>query len=260
MKFLMITTLLILVFAVYQANTQTIVIEAEDFDAKQGESWQILTPPATVMVNDADPTRAPELLADDGTIITEFVITEASGDFIGNPDRSGTNGDWVKYVFDIPAGGDWYIWAKVNAPTIGDNSWYIGIDIADGDAVSEDNDNMNIWDFYETDLIPEGGDAPIREGLTTEWVWFRLCSRTGNPFPGLEVDQFGPNPTPLPLTAGEHTFHFAWREHSFCDMIVGTMDVNDDPNVDESFFAGEDTAVSPMDKLTSTWAQIKQTQ
>jgi hypothetical protein len=42
-------------------------------------------------------------------------------------------------------------------------------------------------------------------------------------------------------------------------MIVGTMDVNDDPNVDESFFAGEDTAVDPMDKLTSTWAQIKQT-
>lgn len=251
MKFLMITTLLILVFAVYQANTQTIVIEAEDFDSKQGETFQVITPPATVKCQETSEPRAPELPV--GT--TEYDINEASGDFIGNPDFAGVSGDWVKYVFDVPAGGDWYIWAKVIAPTIGDNSYFIGIDIADGDVVGEDNDNMNIWDFFETDLIPEGGDAPVREGLTTEWVWFRLSSRTGNPFPGLEVDQFGPNPTPLPLTAGEHTFHLVHREHSFCDMIVATMNVNEDPNVDPSFF----TAVEPVGKLTSTWAQIKQT-
>jgi hypothetical protein len=256
MKSLMITTLLILVFAVYQANAQIIVIEAEDFDAKQGETWQIITPPATVMCQPESAPRAPELPV--GT--TEFDINEASGDFIGNPDFTGVGPDWVKYVFDIPAGGDWYIWAKVIAPTVGDNSWFIGVDIADGDAVAEDNDNMNIWDFFESAEIPDDGlGTALQERYTTDWVWFRLCSRTGNPFPGLEIDQYGPNPTPLPLTAGEHTFHFAWREHSFCDIIVGTMDVNDDPNVDESFFAGEDTAVDPMDKLTSTWAQIKQT-
>jgi hypothetical protein len=254
MKSLMITTLLILVFAVYQANAKIIVIEAEDFDSKQGETFQVITPPATVMCQPESAPRAPELPV--GT--TEFEISDASGDFIGNPDFAGVSSDWVKYVFDVPAAGDWYIWAKVIAPTIGDNSYFIGIDVADGDAVGEDNDNMNIWDFFETDLIPEGGDAMVRDGLTTEWVWFRLNSRTGNPFPGTEIEQYN-NPTPLPLTAGEHTFHLVHREHSFCDIIVGTMDVNDDPNVDESFFAGEDTAVDPMDKLTSTWAQIKQT-
>jgi hypothetical protein len=111
---------------------------------------------------------------------------------------------------------------------------------------------MNIWDFNETDLIPEGGDAPVRDALTTEWTWFRLCSRTGNPFPGIEVDQYGPNPTPLNLTAGKHTFHIAHREHSFGDVIFGTMDAKEHPST-------TGVAVQPIGKMTTTWAQIKQT-
>lgn len=112
---------------------------------------------------------------------------------------------------------------------------------------------MNIWDFYESAEIPDDGlGTALQERYTTEWVWFRLCSRTGSPFPGLEIDQYGPNPTPLPLTAGTHTFHFAWREHSFCDVIFATMDASEHPNQ-----AG--VAVQPVDKMTATWAQIKET-
>ena len=259
MRFVTFLTLVsfVFVFAVYQVNAQKIVIEAEDFDAKQGETWQVLTPPVTAISNDTSDPRAPELLADDGTMIAEYTINKASGDFIGNPDRSGVNGDWVKYVFNVPTTGDWYIWAKVIAPTIGDNSWFIGVDIPDANAVSEDNDDMNIWDFFESSDTPDDDvGTPLSSRYTTEWVWFRLCSRTGNPFPGVEVEQYGPNPTPLPLTAGEHTFHFAYREHSFCDMIFATTNVNDDPNEDPSVLV---TAVELKNKLTTTWAQIKQT-
>jgi len=225
--------------------------EAEDFDAKKGKSWQIITPPATVKCQEASEPRAPELPV--GT--TKYDINEASGDFIGNPDFSGVGGDWVKYVFNVPAAGDWYIWAKVIAPTIGDNSWFIGIDIPDNKAVSEDNADMNIWDFFESAEIPDDGlRTALQERFTTDWVWFRLNSRTGNPFPGLEIEQYGPNPTPLRLKAGKHTFHFAWREHSFCDMIFGTMDVSYNPNKNPAPF----WPVEPRNKLTTTWSQIKQ--
>ena len=228
--------------------------EAEDFDAKQGKSWQVLTPPATVMTNPASSSWAPEL-DDNGNMILEFTINEASGDFIGNPDRSGVNGDWVKYVFSVPTTGDWYIWARAIAPTIGDNSWFIGIDIPDGRAVSADNDDMNIWDFHEAAETPDDDiGTPLNTRLTTKWVWFRLNSRTGNPFPGLEVKQYGPNPTPVPLTAGEHTFHIAWREASFGDVIFGTMDASDDPNKNPFLF----WAVEPRNQLTTTWGQLKQ--
>ncbi len=253
-KFLMLTSLLILGFSVCQANAQKFAIQAEDFAASQGESWKVLTPPATVMTNDTSDPRAPELLADDGTMIAEFTINEASGDFIGNADHSGVNDDWVKYVLNFPAAGDWYMWAKVIAPTIGDNSWHIGVDIPDANAVSADNDDINVWDFYEAAETPDDDiGTPLNTRLTTEWFWFRLSSRTGNPFPGIEVDQFGPNPTPLPLTAGEHTFHVVWREHSFGDILFFTMDASDDPNKDPSVV----TAVELRDKLTTTWGQLK---
>jgi len=229
------------------------VFEAEDFDKKKGKSWQILTPPATVMTNPASSSWAPEL-DDNGNMILEFTINDASGGFIGNPDRSGVNGDWVKYVFNVPATGDWYIWAKVIAPTIGDNSWYIGIDIPDGRAVSEDNNDMNTWDFHEAAETPDDDiGTPLNTRLTTKWVWFRLNSRTGNPFPGLEAKQYGQNPTPLPLTAGEHTFHVAWREASFGDMIFGTMNAKDDPNKAPFLF----WAVEPKNKLSTSWGQLK---
>ena len=202
------------------------------------------------MANETSEPRAPTLPI--GT--SKFAINEASGDFIGNPNRSGVNGDWVKYLFDVPTMGDWYIWAKVIAPTIGDNSWFIGIDIPDNKAVSEDNGDMNIWDFHESGEIPDDGlGTALNTRFTTQWVWFRLNSRTGNPFPGLEIEQYGPNPTPLQLTAGKHTFHFAWREHSYCDVIFGTMDVSYNPNENPPLF----WAVEKRDKLTTTWGQFK---
>jgi len=254
--FLAVTSLFILGFAVYQVNAQnTFVIEAEDFNASKGETWQKLTPPVTVMTNTASSSWAPEL-DDNGSMILEFTIDDASGDFIGNADRTGVNDDWVRYDFNVPTTGDWYIWAKIIAPTIGDNSWYIGVDISDDQAVSADDDNMNTWDFHEAAETPDDDiGTPLNMRMTTEWVWFPLCSRTGNPFPGTEAVQFGPDPVPLSLTAGEHTFHIAWREASFGDIIFGTME---HPSVCNPYKApGCVTAVEPQGKLTTTWGQLK---
>jgi hypothetical protein len=47
MRFVTCLTLIsfVFVFAIYQANAEPyIVIEAEDFDAKKGDTFQILTP------------------------------------------------------------------------------------------------------------------------------------------------------------------------------------------------------------------------
>jgi hypothetical protein len=256
MRFVTCLTLvsLVFVFAAYQVNAQKFVIEAEAFDAKQGETWRVITPPATVKCQEASEPRAPELPV--GT--TEYTISEASGNFIGNPDFSGVSGDWVKYVFDVPATGDWYIWAKVIAPTVGDNSYFVCFDVPDDRVVGEDNDDMNIWDFHESAEVPDDGlETALNERFTTDWVWFRLCSRTGAPFPGTEIEQYGPNPTPLNLTAGEHTLNLVHREHSFCDMIFATMNVNDDPNIDPGVIETE-TAVEPGNKLTTIWGQLKQ--
>ena len=63
---------------------------------------------------------------------------------------------------------------------------------------------------------------------TTDWVGFRLNSRSGKPFPGLELDQyinFGDtyNPTPLNLSAGKHTLHVIDREDgTFIDALFST--------------------------------------
>jgi len=256
--FLTVTSIFILGLAIYQANAQKFfLIEAEDFDASQGESWQVLTPPVTVMTNPASSSWAPEL-DDDGTMMTEFTINDAYGDIIGNSDLTGVNGDWVKYVFDVPVAGDWYIWARVVAATIGDNSWYIGVDISDDQAVSADDDNMNTWDFHEAAEVPDDDiGTALNTRMTTKWVWLPLCSRTGNPFPGTEAVQFGPNPVPLPLTAGEHTFHIAWREATFGDQIFGTME---HPSVCSPYKdPGCVVAVEPQGKLTTTWGQLKHT-
>ena len=40
--------------------------------------------------------------------------------------------------------GEWYFWGKVIAPSVADNSFHWGIDIADADAVAQDNANVNI--------------------------------------------------------------------------------------------------------------------
>jgi len=239
----------IFVFAVYQVNAEYIVIEAENFDAKQGDTFQIITVPARVMCQETSEPRAPNLPV--GT--TEFGIGRASGGaFIGNADFAGVSGDWVKYEFNVPIEGDWYFWALVVAPTIGDNSYFAGVDIADGDAVGADDDNMNIWDFHEAGDVPEDGlGTALNTRLTTDWVWFPFCSRTGNPFPGTEAQQFGPDPVPLNFTVGMHTLHLAHREHSFCDVIFGTMDAKEHPSK-----AG--VAVQPVGKMTTTWSQIKQ--
>jgi len=260
--FLMLVSF-VFVFAVYQVNAQKFSIEGEDFDAKKGESWQIMKVPAKVMSNPDSTPRAPELIASDGKGIAEFTIVAAAsrGAFLGHPNNPSTavSGDWVKYTFDIPKAGDWYIWARVIAPTIGDNSFFVGIDVPDAKAVAEDNNDMNIWDFHESAEIPDDGlGTALNTRFTTKWVWFRLCSRTGNPFPGTEIVQYGPKPTPYKFaTTGGHTIHLVWRERSYCDVIFLTMDASDNPNKNQSVVP-DIIAVETRNKLTTTWGQLKQ--
>ena len=235
----------------YQADAAELSWDAENFSARNGEGFAVLTPPFTVNANEATTAaRAPELVDADGNPTTEYTIEGPvfGGAFVGagTPDSFTSDGSWLKYTFSVPVAGEWYFWGRLVAPTQGDNSFHWGIDIADADAIAADNNNVNIWDFFEV--------AELIDRYTTEWVWFRLNSRTGNPFPGIELDQyeeFGNNITPVELTLGSHTFHLITREKAYLDAMFATTDVTFNPNETPP------VSVEPQGKLTTTWGALK---
>lgn len=184
--------------------------------------------------------------ADQG--VADYTISEASGNvFMGVPnDLPGSAGSWLKYELNIPSAGDWYLWGKFIAPSVADNSVFWGFDIADADAVSADNDKIDIWDFFEAESL--------RVNFATKWIWFRANSRNGAPFfPGKELDQYTDNPTPLSLSAGKHVLYIVEREAGvYFDSFLITTDKAFDPNKDVL------SSVSLKGKITSTWGSIKQ--
>jgi hypothetical protein len=230
-----LVSFVILSIAAYQVNAQTMSWQAERFTAQNGGAIQILKPPFDTADSNGN----------------AYQITEAyGGAFIGNPNGGADNdGSWVKYEFTVPQEGDWYLWGRAISTSDADDSFFWMIDGADADAVSEDNSNTNIWDFNELDNCPLGECL----AFSTDWLWFRLSSRTG-PFPlgptGQGIDYA--DPIPLPLTAGTHTLHIINRESgTFLDMIYATMDKTFDANETEP------TAVELQGKLTTTWGNLK---
>jgi hypothetical protein len=206
--------------------------EAENFTARSGDGMQIFNPPHA---------------ASNGG---EFTIADASGGaFIGSDNGAGgTSNSWFKYAFTAPVAGGWYLWYKAIAPSNSDNSFFWAIDIADDDAVSADNDQVNIIDLNEavgaSQNFPLGNPPP--EGAIHEWTWFRASSR-GGPFSG------GGDATPLELSAGGHTLHIMDREDgAYLDAFYITTDANFNANETDPI------AVESQGKLATTWADLKQ--
>ena len=193
-------------------NRADILWETETFAEQVGAAPQIFNPPY-------DDTDA------NGHV---FRMTEAYGDaFVGTPNNAGDDGS-LKYLIRVPSAGDWYFWGRAIGPPTGDNSFYWGIDVDDKDAV-RDNAAVNIWDFNEAAGLsinfPLGDPAP--DEALHSWTWYRLSSREG-PFPG-----FGSydNPTPVALSAGEHTFHLIVREDgAYMDALYATKSASFDAN------------------------------
>lgn len=185
----------------------------------------------------------------------DYEISEASGGkFVGVPNGPGNfSSSWLKYMFNVPAEGDWYFWARGIAPTGADNSFLWGLDIADADAAAPDDNNPehNIWDLHEQGNFPLGGEANDPNRDDKVWVWFRLSSRSG-PFPG--GGAVYDNPPPMPLTAGNHTLHLIHREDGvFIDWFFATTDKAFDANKT----APEPKAVKSRGKLAATWGRLK---
>ena len=115
-----------------------------------------------------------------------------------------------------PEWGKRYFCGPVTAPSVADNSFFGADDIGDHEAKNEDDNNRNICDFFEKE--------ELRPHYTTDGVWYWLNSRSGNPFPGQEMEQHGANPASLELKTGQHTFHLINREDGTCiDAIYATM-------------------------------------
>lgn len=209
--------------------------EAEKFVRKKGDSIGSYKVPFKARGN-----------PDQG--VKDYVIKNSSaGRFIGVDNGRAVNGSWLKYRFTVPRAGKWYFWGRVIAPSVADNSFFWGVDIGDHEAKNEDDNNCNIWDFFEKE--------ELRQHYTTDWVWFRLNSRNGNPFPGQEMEQHGANPTPLELKTGQHTFHLIDRENgTFIDAIYATMNKRLDVN---KLGPTGPLAVEMEPRLSVLWGQLK---
>ena len=241
--FFTLVSLVLLSILTFDASAQEFQFAAEDFIASSGERWHILTPPFTTVASD-NPNRAPELPEN-----REYTITEAVGNaFIGWPDGPAAccgDDSWVKYSVTVPATGTWYLWALAVVATQADNSWFWGFDVADDEVVSGDADGagpMNIWDVLE--------NAALHDRYTLDWTWYPLVSRRG-PHPGGEVGQYTADRIGVELSAGTHTLHFSYREHSQIDHVWATMEQARDPNVDAP------ASVNPQGKLAAKWGDIK---
>ncbi len=228
-----LVSLIILSLVAYQAKAAEIGWDAEKFTQKNGAAIQVLKPPFKT----ANSTGV------------AFEIAEAyGGAFIGEPNGgiADSSGSWLKYAFSAPVAGDWYFWGRIIGPDDADDSFFWNIDIADADATSASPPN-NIWDFNESGNLPLGDPTKVDR---TQWIWFRLSSRTG-PFPGFPGIDYS-NPTPLPLTAGTHTLHLIHREGGvYLDAIFATTDKAFDANKTAPI------PVEPKGKLATTWGNLK---
>ena len=246
MRFITLITLVglaLLSVLTFEAIAQEFQFAVEDFVASSGERWQILTPPFSTVASD-NPNRAPELPEN-----REYTITEAVGNaFIGWPDGPEAccgDGSWVKYSVNVPATGTWYLWARAVVATQADNSWFWAFDLADDEVVSDDANGagpMNIWDVLES--------ADLHDRFTLDWTWYPLVSRRG-PHAGTEVGQYTDDRVGVELSAGTHTLHFSYREHSQIDHVWASMEQARDPNVDAP------ASVNPQGKLAAKWGEIK---
>lgn len=205
--------------------------EAENYTDRSGEGMQIFNSPHS---------------ASNGG---EYTISDASGGaFIGSDNGAGgSSNSWFKYAFNAPVAGGWYLWLKGIGPPNSDNSFFWAIDIADEDAASADNDQINIIDFNEaagsSQNFPLGNPPP--DGAIHDWMWFRAGSRSG-PFSGVG------DATPLELSAGTHTLHIMDREDgAYLDAFYITTDANFNANETEPI------AVESQGKLATTWANLK---
>ncbi len=221
-----------------QANADVELAElfwqAEGFSEQVGDGFQVFTVPLTDTDRDGN----------------EYTITEASGNmFAGTLNNAGGDGT-LKYVINLAVGGEWYFWGKAIAPTGGENSFFWGFDIPDADAV-RDGAGMNIWDYNEV-VDPGSNNFPFGDPPPDEvkfgFTWYRASSRNG-PFTGTGNYD---DPTPISLSAGEHTFHLAIREDG---AYMDAFFVTTDRTFDARFM--EPAAVEPQGKLTTTWGDLK---
>jgi hypothetical protein len=99
------------------------------------------------------------------------------------------------FTFDITTPGDYYMEARVIAPTQGDNSFYVGLD-----SEPAQGDPSYAWDTIET----------------SEWAWTNISRRGAGTYDSNEFD-----PMVWTLPHGQHTFTIYGREtNTLLDQIA----------------------------------------
>ena len=155
---------------------------------------------ANVTVAAGKPPSGLTFAADSATITVPFVAT--NGTLFQSVETGVTNGGRAVYSFDVVNPGNYLVSAMINAPTEGENSFYVNID-------AEPTDPLMIWDI------------PVTAGLTSRTVSWR---GTGTEDPA--SSQYSPKV--FALSAGTHQLIIGGRE---ANTTLGTISIAATPPV-----------------------------
>ncbi len=169
------------------------------------------TAPASLAVVTTSPEPAFQtiVLQAEDQVLTPPMVAGTDLDAEGSAfvSTSQTNAGVVRFDFDVAQSDRYVIWARVSSAEPQDSS--------DSIAVRLDDEEVDVWDFFED-------DDETRLG----WHWDLISTRCGGSFETHLCDPLRPN-----LDAGRtHTLALSGREpNSGVDVIVVTNDPDYDP-------------------------------
>jgi hypothetical protein len=159
-----------------------------------------IPPPPTATRTPTPANRVVRTLeAESGSLTSPMAIGTSTAALGGRYIATATaNSGLASWSFSVPTGGNYVVWARVQAPNSSADSFFVHMDAA-------------AEDIYD---VAEGTQGP-------PYQWSRVNGRNGTPTPRT-ID-----PRIFSLTAGNHTLHFRGREPGTrLDRLVVTNDLS----------------------------------
>ena len=163
------------------------------------------------------------------------IPANTSGDAI--TDVAGSDAIWLRYDFDISkAGGKagtWYFWGRVISPNNqSDFLWVLG-------------DNGKVIPTAKPADIDQARDRVLEETVGPDYGWIKTDHSEGHT---------------KKLQDGKNTMVLFWRQSDntvLFDVFMWANDPKYVPTDDDYKKASLTTAVKPLDKLSTTWGEMK---
>lgn len=158
-------------------------------------------------------------------------------------DVAGSDAIWLRYDFDISkAGGKagtWYFWGRVISPN--NQSDFLWVTGQNGTTVP----TVKPANIAEADAAGAFINRVLEETVTPDYLWIKTDHTEGHT---------------KTLLAGKNTMVLFWRQSDntvLFDVFMWADDPKYVPTDDDYKKASSLTAVKPLDKLSTTWGEMK---